>query len=220
MLVANAADQSVQTLETSNSTVGVLTDMRVGGGGLGAANYPLPDKDGNVYLSNRVDLEVLRYDASKMETSVFLGFQANDNPNSVAFGPESDLLYVGIRDTLLRVPINGDGSAGTPETYLDLSGSGCGEIDGIAWDEGGNVYLGCPNTSRLFIAPYSASGPTAVARMFEDVGQDITSFVNTSFGNQLFGTTTIYYTNLGGRAVGRVKVGLRGMTLPLAPPML
>jgi hypothetical protein len=69
----------------------------------------------------------------------------------------------------------------------------------------------------LLVAPYAATGTTTVARTWDAVDADINRFVNTSFGSGPFGDTTLYWTGLNSRFVGRLPVGLRGLDPPLAP---
>lgn len=211
LLIANAANQALETVDVANGDIATVTNMIDGGGALGPANYPLPDADGNVFLSNRAGLRVFRWDAAATSLKVFL--VTTSNVNALAFGPEPDVLYAGLATSVLRVPINADGTSGTPEVYA----SGFSEVDGIVFDSGGNMYVGCPNTNTLFVVPYVPGGPSAPSRSFANVGGNISRFVNVTYGPAAFGPTTLYWTNLGNRSVGRLDVGLPPLDPPLAP---
>lgn len=206
LLVANEATQQVQALATVSGAVSVYLDALDGGGPLGTANYPLVEDDGSLFLSNRESQQVIRYDAETDSAVVFVD-DIGVNPNAIAFGPDPGVLYVGVTDRLVRVPILDGGVAGEPADYLDLAGA-CGEIDGIAFDDGGNVWVGCPLAQTLFVARWVESGPTEPIRSWTDVGGDHSWFVNVRFGNGDFGDTTLYWTNLDGGTVGRLAVGL------------
>lgn len=221
LLVADAGNQRLETLDVSvepavEATVSSSIDP--GGGAFGPANYPLPDLNGNVFLSNRAgpggnDGAVLRFNAGTGLTKVFLSL-AGTNPNALAFGPEADRLYVGNIGNVLRIPINSDGTAGTPETYA--SGLGC-EIDGLAFDVTGTLWAGCPGASTMFMIPYHATSPATVVRSFVNPGAGYSGFVSITFGRGGYGDTTLYWTNLGNRTVGRIDIGLPPLDPPLAP---
>lgn len=220
LLVADAMNQRLETLDVSvePAVEATVANMIDGGGAFGPANYPLPDLNGNVFLSNRAgpggnDGAVLRFDALSGQTRVFMSL-AGTNPNALAFGPEADRLYVGNIGNVLRIPINSDGTAGTPETYA--SGLGC-EIDGLAFDVTGTLWAGCPGQSTMFMIPYKATSPAAVVRSFVNPGAGYSGFVSTTFGRGGYGDTTLYWTNLGNRTVGRIDIGLSQLNPPLAP---
>jgi hypothetical protein len=203
LVIANAANQ---TIEAMNLLDGNLVELEMG---LGTANYPLVDANDNVFVSNRGGQQVWRYDAIQQAAQVFVENVGN-NPNSIAFGPHADTLYIGTVGRIFKVAINGDGSAGAPEQYIDFgSNQGIGlEVDGLVFDEAGNAWFGCPNSAQLFVAPYAATGETNFTRNWSDVSANNSYFVNVSFGTTPFGETTLYYTNLGDRTVGRFDIGL------------
>ena len=210
--------KSVGALDTATGDLSVIAHDVVGGGDFGAANYPLPDSGGNIYVSNRQDQQVLRYDAATGQSRVFVQ-NLGPNPNAMTFGPEPDQIYVGTVGRVYRVAIQPDGQAGAAEVYLDF-GSTSGitdEVDGLVFDAGGNLWVGCPNSKTLYVAPYRADGPTDVARTFDNVLPNASYFTNPTFGTAAFGTTTLYYTDLGNRTVARIDIGLGPLPPPLAP---
>lgn len=214
LIVADASDQSLLAFDPTTGAISTLAEaLEDGTTPLGPANYPLPDRDGNIYLTNRVGGQILRYDATTMTVSVF----AEDfgmNPNALAFGPEDDVLYAGTIEGVWRIPINSDGTAGTPMIYVDNIDS---EVDGLAFDIGNNLYVGCPNSGELHIVPYVADGPSTPARSFQSVGNDVSLFTSVTFGRGAFGEDTLYWTNLSRRTVGRMTTGLPRLGFSLAP---
>lgn len=216
LLVARSDLGRVDALDTSTGDLVAVASAVEGGGDLDTANLPLPDAEGNLYVTNRQGQKVFRRDAGGV-TRVFLD-GLGTNPNAIAFGPEPDVLYVGVVGSVYRVPIQPNGTAGEPELYVSV-GSSEGidfEIDGLAFDEGRNLWIGCPNSESLFVAAYAASGATAVSRSWNAVSATFTYFVNIRHGRGSFGETVMYYTNLGDRTVGRIATGLAALAAPLA----
>lgn len=216
LLVANAMPSAVQTVATTRGTVGTYFDQIDGGAALGAANFVLPDRnDGAVLLSNGLDGKIIHHDPGDPDdddpvppSTIVLGDAPGTNPNAMAFGPEgAGILYLGVEGAILRVPY-GDGMLGQTSTYLDLSG--CTQPDGLIFDEGGNMWVGCSDTNTLHVARYVAGdGSTTVERMWTDVGPGISRFANLQFGDGNFGDRALYWTNLEDGTVGTLGVGLR-----------
>jgi sugar lactone lactonase YvrE len=67
--------------------------------------------------------------------------------NGVAL--RDDTLYVGVTEqsAIVAVPVLDDGSAGEPYVFADLSGA---VVDGIAFDEAGNLYIADPPAHTLW----------------------------------------------------------------------
>lgn len=216
LIVANRGAVAVQQLNSVSGELSVLFDT-FDGQPVGTVNYPLPDNNGNVYVSTRLDQRVLRWDAKLGAATVFLQDAQVINPNAMAFGPEGNAIYIGTVGHVWRVPLIDGGMAGTPEDYLDLGDdTGPLEVDGLTFDEGNNLWVGCPVASTLFVAPYSGKGPTAVARSWVDPAPGFDGFVNVRFGDDDFDDQTLYWTNLGDSSVGRMHVGLQEINAPLA----
>lgn len=216
LIIANPEGSGrVEQLNSVSGNLGLLFDT-FDGGPVGTVNLPLPDNNGNVFVSTRLDQRVLRYDAELGSASLFIE-NLGENPNALAFGPEGNVVYVGTVGHVWRVPLLEGGGAGQPEDYLDL-GDDMGityEVDGLVFDEGNNLWIGCPNASSLFVAQYSVQGPAEVARSWVEVG-GVSRFVNLRFGEGDFGQSMLYWTNLGDGSVGRLRVGLQEINAPLA----
>jgi hypothetical protein len=209
LYVANAGNQAVQWMDLGSGSTTVVTDQLEGGEPLGAVNFVLPDDNGDVFFTNRDGQQVLMYDASEGLTHV-LATDIGLNPNALAFGPDAGFLYVGTAGKVWRVPVLQDGMIGDVELYLDIGSDAdiTYEVDGIEFDEGGNMWVGAPNASTLYVARYNAGGATEVINTWSDVGGGVSRFVNVRFGSNAFGRDNLYYTNLGDMTVGRLWVGL------------
>lgn len=212
VIVANAGLGSVQRIDALTGAISVFFDS-VGGSPLGAVNFPLADGD-DLFVSTRLDQTVLYYeggeDGAPGSASVFLDDPGLVNPNALALGPEGNTLYVGTVGHVWRVPLIDGGMAGEPVDYLDL-GDDTGvtyEVDGLVFDEGNNLWVGCPNAGTLFVARFAGEAAAEVARTFDSAPGDLSGFVNLSFGRGDFGNEFLYYTNLGSGTVGRLRVGL------------
>ncbi len=219
LLIANTMLSEVQTFNTVSGNVGTYFDQLDGGDPLGGASYPLVDgNDGDVLLTNLVEGQLIYHDTGDPDddepvpaSTVIMVDGVGMNPSAMAFGPEGPgIVYVGVEDTVLRIPYE-NAMAGMTSTYLDLSGM-CGEPDGIVFDEGGNMWVGCPATNSLFVAQYvgGGDGATEVSRSWSDVGAGLSRFANLQFGGGDFPGRSVYWTNLDDASVGALAVGLRG----------
>lgn len=76
------------------------------------------------------------------------GFGFNLGANGIDV--RNDTVYVGVTETakIVAIPINDDGSAGTPAVFADLTTAAPGgkpaAVDGIDVDDDGNVYVATP----------------------------------------------------------------------------
>lgn len=208
LFIANAMTSSIEGMVLSNQTMLTIADQAMDGTSLGPLNFVLPDGNGNLYISNRTGGMVWRYDAEDQVVQPFIEM-TDQNPNALSFGPDANVLYVGTVAGVVRVPILPDQVAGEPSVYLDLGAAPENEVDGIAFDEGGNMYVGVPNSSTLHMARYVGEGPTEAIRSFADVGAGYSYFVSLRFGNGGFEDSTLYWTQLADRTVARLETGLR-----------
>lgn len=215
LVIANRTGTGrVEQLNTVSGNLSTLFDALDGGGPLGEVNLPLlrglNDDAYEVYVSTRLGQTVLRWSSETNAANVFLEDMSVVNPNAMTFGPEGNSIYVGAQGHVWRVPLTDAGVAGTPEDYLVLGDDSdiTYEVDGLAFDEGNNLWVGCPNASTLFVSHYSVAAPAQISRTFTDVGGGVSRFVNLTFGQGDFEGDTLYYTNLGDGTVGRLRVGL------------
>jgi hypothetical protein len=218
LLIANREGTGrIDQLNSASGTLSTLFDALGGGGPLGEVNLPLVDDLNDdlydVYVSTRLGQTVLRWSSELGTADVFLEDMGVINPNALTFGPDGGYLFVGAQGHVWRVPMLDGNVAGTPEDYLVLGDDSdiTYEVDGLVFDEGSNLWVGCPNASTLFVAHYSAMGPAEISRTFADVGPGISRFVNLSFGRNDFEEDTLYYSNLSDGTVGRLRVGLQAL---------
>jgi len=211
LFIANAMTSSIEGMVLSNQSLLTVSDADDIGGSLGALNFVLPDGNGNVYVTNRLGGQVFRYDVDEGVTRLFIDM-AGENPNALSFGPDANMLYVGTLGQVVRVPILPDQVAGEPSVYLDFAAPADGfEVDGLAFDEGGNLYVGVPNSSTMYVARFVGEGATEAIRTFSDVGAGFSYFVSLRFGRGGFGESVLYWTQLGDRTVARLETGLRSL---------
>jgi hypothetical protein len=210
LFLANAGSAIVQYMTLGSGDLTTITDALEDGSPLGAVNFVLPAPNGNLFFTNRADGQVLVHDIDEGVTRVFVE-DLGMNPNALTFGPNAGYLYIGTAGRVYRVPVLPDGTAGDTTTYLELGPEDVitEEVDGLEFDEAGNLWIGAPNSSTLYLARYVADGPSEVANSWSDVGGGVSRFVNVRFGNNTFGREYLYYTNLGDMTVGRLYVGLR-----------
>ncbi len=210
LYVASAGEQAIKMLRLDNQELTTLTDALAGGGMLGAIARILPDDGDNLFISTRSDGRILRYESEMDATSVFA--EIVDSASVLRFGPEPNVIYAGTVGQILRIPIMTDGTVGTVATYLDIGDTAdvLQQVEGMTFDEGGNLWVAIPGAGRLVVAPYVGDGPTTAAREFGDVGAGISAFGDIRHGNGGFGDTTIYWTNGADRTVGRIDTGVSG----------
>ncbi len=232
MVIANRLVQAgtgttrLDRFDTNTNMVTTLASALDGTGVLGSVNYPLPDRNGNIYVSTYTSNKVVKYTAATGKvTSWLTTLASNSQPNALAFGPEPDRIYVGANTKVYRVQIASNGSVGVVDSYvtgLQTFDTGGGnamdcDVDGLTFDEGNNLYIGCVNAVGrvLYIAPYAATGTATVTRTFRTV-PTVAGFVNPTFGSAAFGRNKLYWSTLDFRHIGRLDVGLGPLTPPLA----
>lgn len=205
MFVANREGTGhVDVLNTVGGSVSTLFD----GAGTGVSNILATGNDElyELYVSTGADGTVLRYHSQLDDTNTFLSDASVVGPHALAFGPEGNTLYVGGQGHVWRVALTDDGVAGTVEDYLALPDDTC-DVSGLVFDEGANLWVGCSNTSTLYLAHYAVMPPAELSRTFSGVGG---RFVGLTFGRDDFADDTLYYANQADGTVGRLHVGLRG----------
>jgi len=120
--------------------------------------------------------------------------------NGLALSAQGDVLYVVETrdDRVLRVPIQSDGDAGTPDIYVDHLTSG---PDGLAVDEWENLYITVTRANQIVcIAP---SGER-VALVADPTGERIWMPSNLAFGPPH--QRGLYIANLFGDYISRLVI--------------
>ena len=178
-------------------------------------NFSAFDDAGNLYVTDsgewgRDDGLVYRI-APGGETSVWTE-RSPRFPNGCCLSPDGGaLLVVESRGrTIVRIPIEDDGSAGAPSPLVDLSGS---QPDGVALAGDGTMFVGCYRPDRLYrIAP---DGSVEIFAEDPD-GVVLNQPANVAFFGAGFGRLAV--SSLGGWSLMAVPAGTRG--LPLRYPEL
>jgi len=156
VLIIDFGAGKVLNVDTKTGASTLFTSAVLPGAGLNALTF---DKAGNVYVSDSFNGIVQKVGSAGGTSTVW----AQDPPptpthppvltpngfppfgaNGIEFNPAQTIMYVAntANDTIVQVPVNPDGTAGTP-TVLTNSINGA---DGIAVDRQGNIWV-CANQS-------------------------------------------------------------------------
>lgn len=219
ILVANAGNASVVAVNSVSGNVSTMFDSVDGGGAIGpVAHLAVTPGSDDVFVSNDTAGQVVRWaqyeDDDEVVTEIGFFLEGLTSPGAVAFGPEGDAaLYYGVPGHVMRVSVEAGGVAGTPTEYVTLPSDADDTyaIAGLAFDEGSNLWIACPNAQTLFVARYSSLDATTPVLEFSAVGADISEFAGISFGRDDFGEDTLYWASPTGSTVGRLRVGLPGL---------
>jgi len=156
VLVIDFGAGKVLNVDTRTGASTVFTTAVLPGSGLNALTF---DKSGNVYVSDSFNGIVQKVGPAGGPSTIW----AQDPPptpahppvltpngfppfgaNGIEFNPAQTIMYVAntANDTIVQVPVNADGSAGTPAVLTNsINGA-----DGIAVDRQGNIWV-CANQS-------------------------------------------------------------------------
>lgn len=210
LYLGDATAQSVSAYNPANDQTNLIVDAVEGGGALGPISSVLPDGGGDLYMVNRESNQIIYYSVDDGVARVLT--EAVVGPATLSFGPDANVLYVGAVGQVWRVGVLQDGTATDPSLYVDVGDpmDPLQEVGGLAFDEGGNLWIGVPGARAAHVAHYVVDGSTDIARSFSDVGTTDSSFVGLRYGRGDFDDATLYWTNRSDRTVGRIQTGLRG----------
>lgn len=120
---------------------------------LNAANYPVFDRHGNLYVSHsgewKQDNGCIFRIAPSGKGKIWCR-RLTQFPNGLAMDADGEYLYVTMSlnpPRVDRVKISADGSAGAVETLVHLPGT---VPDGLAFDTEGNLYISCYRPDRIY----------------------------------------------------------------------
>jgi hypothetical protein len=209
LYAAQSSTQAISAYNPNNDSFETIFDALDDASPLGPIEVVLPD-GGNLYTIDPMGGRIIRYTEDDATARVLT--TEVESPAVLSFGPDANVLYVGGVGRVWRVPLLQDGMVAAPEVYLEIGDTAdpLQTVGGMAFDEGGNMWVGVPGTSSVYIAPYAASGATVIARSFSDVGEGFSRFANLRFGSGDFGNAAVFWTNGSDRTVGRIETGLRG----------
>ena len=181
------------------------------GGSFRVPNFPVVDAArGVLYVSDSHGAGdpgpgVWRIDLATGEGELWYSGTLNF-ANGMALAPDRASLFVvetfGRR--VVRIPIQGDGSAGGAEPYVE----GIERLpDGIAFDAEGTLYISCYEPSRL----YRAQGAGQLELLYDDPEAHMLCHPT----NCAFRGTDLFTSNLGRWHITRIPVGIEGISLPV-----
>ena len=222
LLIANSANQALESMQINGGAIEVLSDETVDGEPLGAVRH-LARIDNEIYMTNGEGGQLLVWDPSPPEpddggssggedpippgTRVLLSDLTA--PGAIITGPEDGFLFLGVAGQVLRIPILEGGVIGDPLVYLDFGDTAdpLDSVDAMIFDRANNLYVGVGGNDRLILARYNGGEALDVTREIAADEANFSDFAGFRFGDGNFGGGTLFYGNTSGR-VGRVFVGL------------
>ena len=185
-------------IDPETGQVDTITDQ------LGEPNFVVTTAWDTILVSDDRDGEDTIYEVT-WEGDVSTWVEGVPSPNGMVFSLDGSTLYVATTfedpPGLWRVPVMGDGSAGTPDKWVTFdSGS---TPDGVAIDSEGNVYVSL--NVRGEIAKVDGEGNDSI------VATGVRTTASIAFGQGEFDPCSIYSTNLFGTQLWRVGIGVLGV---------
>jgi len=174
-------------------------------------NYGLFDPQGNYYFSDsgldyaRPSGRLLRIDRGESSAQSLIGANWHFS-NGIALSPDHGSIYMIETSAadIMRVPINKDGTVGSPEIFAQFQGN---ELDGLAFAASGNLYVSCYYPNRVFVVYPDRN----VELLIEDTTGDLLNQpTNLAFEPN---STRLFIANFGGMHVGALDVGEKGSPL-------
>jgi len=172
-------------------------------------NYPAFAADGSLYVTDSgawkaTDGLIYRVRPGG-ETEVWTR-EPRSFPNGCCLAPDGEMLLV-VQSTvpgLFRVPILGDGSAGSPELVAELSVV----PDGVCVATDGTILVSCYRPDRIY-ALRPGGAPEVLVE--DPAGTLIAAPTNVAFGGE--DLDVLFVASLGRWHLTRGQVGLRGVPL-------
>lgn len=182
-----------------------------GAGPINFPNYGLFDDLGNYYFTDsgeywRTTGRLIRVSADGTARSI-LGDKLSF-PNGLALSKDGKTLFMveSTAQRVLSIPLEGGGSIGIPQVYVQLPGY---VPDGIALDEEGNLFTSCYTPEVVFRIDH-------LTRKAEILLADPTAEILNRPTNLAFAPTIdggLYISNFGSSNVSVVDVGAKGQKL-------
>ena len=208
LFVCNAKLASIVRVEKSGRSA--LFADAAGSRKLKQPNYSVFDSHGNLYASDSGEWAtssgcVVRFD-SRGKGTIFLE-PPQPFPNGMALSADERFLFIAQShtDTVLKVEIREDGTAGQQEVYA----SGLERIpDGLAFDVAGNLYVSCYASDNLFRV---TTDRTVSQLAYDRAGTILARPTNIAFGGPA--NEYLYVANLGRWHINRARIGIAGQRL-------
>ena len=173
-------------------------------------NYPVFDKQGNIYVSESGEFRKINGKVFKFNPAGE-GHIWHNGPFNFAngLGLSADEKHLYIVCTWLpgveRVPINDDGTAGKREVYVTLPQT-C--PDGLAFDAAGNLYISCYAPNRI----YKVNKRQEVSLLIDDwEGHTLANPTNIAFGGE--GFSQLFASGLGRWQITKIPLDTPGLKL-------
>jgi gluconolactonase len=206
LFVCDTKQGAVMRLDARSGAYEKFADG-AGGRGINICNDLAFGPDGSLYVSDSNAFKepgpgIFRF-ASDGTGELWYDEPA-DFTNGLAVSPEGRHVYVAetFGNTVFRVPINGDGSAGGREDVASLPGA---LPDGLAFDTEGNLYVACYEPSQVFRISPDASA----ARFIRD--EEAHTLCHPT--NLAFRDSTLFTANLGRWHITAIETDARGLPL-------
>ena len=171
-------------------------------------NYPAFDDEGRLYVSDSHEFGRPGPGVFRIESDGSGTLWYEDDlvfANGLALDAGGSHLYVveTFANRISRIAIRDDGTAGPCEWFAETPGAW---PDGLAFDAGGNLYVGCYEPSQVL--RIDRAGDVRV--LFWDRSAHLLAHPT----NLAFRGTAMFTANLGRWHVTRVEAGVEGLTLP------
>jgi gluconolactonase len=194
---------------TQRGEISVVADA-AGGRKLLCPNFSVFDAGGNLYFSdsgtwkssNGIICRVLL--DGRVEIFAHGPFHF---ANGIALDAEERFLYVveSNLDRVVRLPINADGSSGSPEVFAD----GLGRIpDGLAFDAKGNLYVTTYGSNAIYRVDTTGHAELVC---IDDECAVLCQATNCAFGGPEF--DQLFVSNLGGSHISKFDLRTKGQLL-------
>ena len=205
--VCNSGLHSLMCLDRSGR---VLRSIEaVGATRLMTPNFPVFDREGNLYFSDSGLWDGANGCIFRLRPSGAVEYFAGPFAfaNGLALSADDRFLFVAEsqRDCVRRIEILPNGAAGEAEVYVE----GMARIpDGLALDAAGNLYVTCYASDCI----YRVKPDRSVALLaWDPEGTRIARPTNVAFGGPHF--DDLYVANLGRWHIGRAHLGVAGQPL-------
>jgi gluconolactonase len=170
-------------------------------------NHAVFDRVGNLYVSdsggwhenNGCIFKIMPDGETRM-----LSDQASEFPNGMALSPDGRDLYVALsnRPGVVRLPLQGDGTAGAPESVVALPGA---VPDGLAFDAHGGLYISCYTPDIIYRLSIDRE---LIVVAVDDERTTIASPTNLAFAGP--GLSTLVAANFGAWHLTQAKMPVPG----------
>jgi gluconolactonase len=175
---------------------------------LDTPNVAVFDEAGNLYVTCSGEEgrpEIVRIDADGATSTWSTALPGY--PNGAVVTPDGSALLVveAHADRVARVPINDDGSAGDPETFVELPDT---DADGLALDANGDLWITLYRPDGLVRADPNGK---VLEHLDDHLASTLDAPTNIAFSGEDLSVAVV--ANVGGRSVLKADFGVAGQPL-------